>query len=93
MFGEYIMKTINNNDILAVLENLSLDFDVREINVEINLDDQGVDGVDSLDLTNILFGIEEAYDIKIDDESIENGEWSSIEKIVKNINRILDKGN
>jgi acyl carrier protein len=84
------MKTINNNDILAVLENLSLDFDVREINVEINLDDQGVD---SLDLTNILFGIEEAYDIKIDDESIENGEWSSIEKIVKNINRILDKGN
>jgi acyl carrier protein len=90
MFGEYIMKTINNNDILAVLENLSLDFDVREINVEINLDDQGVD---SLDLTNILFGIEEAYDIKIDDESIENGEWSSIEKIVKNINRILDKGN
>jgi acyl carrier protein len=90
MFGEYIMKKINNNNILVVLENLNLDFDVREIDVELNLDDQGVD---SLDLTNILFGIEEAYDIKIDDESIENGEWSSIEKIVKNINRILDKGN
>ena len=84
------MKKINNNDILAILETLNLDFDVREIDVAINLDDQGVD---SLDLTNMLFGIEEAYDVKIDDESIEKGEWSSIVKIVNNINRILNKGN
>ena len=81
------MPKINADDVLNIIEGLNLDIDLNKIDVNTNLDDQGVD---SLDLTNILFGIEEAYNIKIDDQSIEDGEWLSISKIIRNLNRMLN---
>jgi acyl carrier protein len=84
------MNKVNCSDIITIIEQLRIDFDINKVNVKENLDDQGID---SLDLSNILFGIEDVYNIKLDDESIDRGEWLSIEKIVDNLNRILGERN
>jgi acyl carrier protein len=84
------MNKVNCNDIITIIEQLRIDFDINKVDVKENLDNQGID---SLDLSNILFGIEDAYNIQIDDESIDRGEWLSLEKIADNLNRILEKQN
>jgi acyl carrier protein len=84
------MNKVKCNDIITIIEQLRIDFDINKVDVKENLDDQGID---SLDLSSILFGIEDVYNIQLDDESIDRGEWLSIEKIVDNLNRILGERN
>ncbi|MEK6731114.1 MAG: acyl carrier protein [Pseudomonadota bacterium] len=39
-------------------------------------------GIDSLDMINILFDIQDRYDIEISEASIDNKEWSTVDKIL-----------
>lgn len=50
-------------------------------------------GVDSLDMFDILVSIQANFGIDVDIESIEEEEWSTIDKIVQNIDLILAGNN
>ena len=69
------------DDILKVIESedLLLEVDLKTLNPEELLTSQGVD---SLDLASILFGIENYYGVKIDNETVAAGEWTTINKIL-----------
>lgn len=76
------------DDILKVIESedLLLEVDLKTLNPEELLTSQGVD---SLDLASILFGIENYYGVKIDNETVAAGEWTTINKILLNMEKII----
>lgn len=45
-------------------------------------------GLDSLDMASLLFEIESYCGFSISDESITNGEWRTINKIVSSVNKL-----
>lgn len=75
-------------DIINVIEkeDLMIEVDLRQLNPNEKLT---VQGVDSLDVASLLFGIEDYYNIKIDNESIGNGEWRTINSILENMERLI----
>lgn len=66
---EEIMEVIQNSGVAADLTNVSNDTSLTEV------------GVDSLDMANVLLGIEEKYEVKIPDEDMD--QLDSIDAIVK----------
>ncbi len=44
-------------------------------------------GVDSLDMTTILFAIEERFQLRIAEEDMDNGKLSSVNAIIEYVNR------
>lgn len=76
------------DDILNVIkaEDLMIDVDLKQVNPDELLTSQGVD---SLDLASILFGIENYYGIKIDNESVAKGEWTTINKMLTNMEKLI----
>lgn len=66
---EEIMEVIQSSGVAADLNNVSNDTSLTEA------------GVDSLDMANILLGIEEKYEVKIPDEDMD--QLDSIDAIVK----------
>ena len=80
------MEHVRKEDIIRVLKGMNIDADVEALDPSVDLESQGVD---SLDIMNVLFELEEAFSIKITDDSIDNGEWLTIDKIVKNINELV----
>ena len=80
------MEQVRKEDIIRVLKGMNMNADVEALDPSVDLASQGVD---SLDMMNMLFEFEEAFSIKITDDSIDNGEWLTIDKIVKNINELV----
>lgn len=76
------------DDIIKIVESedLLLEVDFKALNPDELLTSQGVD---SLDVASILFGIENHYHIKIDNESVANGEWKTINKILANMDKLI----
>lgn len=76
------------DDILQVIksEDLMMEVDLREINPDELLTSQGVD---SLDVASILFGIENYYGVKIHNETVANGEWTTINKILSSMEKLI----
>lgn len=77
----------------ATVQNI---FDIiKEIDLNINIDaidndkELNSQGVDSLDMMNIFFALEDMFSIKIDDESAQTENWSTVNGIVANINKFL----
>lgn len=62
------MMEVKQEDIIAIIEDAGVIADLDQIKSGSTLTDAGVD---SLDLANVLLGIEEKYDIKIPDEDID----------------------
>ena len=64
--------------VLSIVEN------VTKINREqIDMEKDFVaQGVDSLDMFDILFKLQEEFEIQISEESIANNEWTSVKKII-----------
>ena len=60
--------TVTRSDILKVIKDTQIRVDIEELDFEMPLADQGLD---SLDLTVILFALEESYQTKIPEEDIE----------------------
>ena len=66
--------------------NVKLDWE--KIEPEISLAEQGAD---SLDMISIIFAFQEKYNVEITDESISNGDWLSIDKMLISLNKALKK--
>jgi len=82
------MNMVNRDDVIKLIKDSNIDIDVDNVDPTKSLTEQGAD---SLDMINILFGIEEIHHIKIPEESIEQGNWMSIDNMVANLNKLLLK--
>ncbi|MCP4689913.1 MAG: acyl carrier protein, partial [Desulfobacterales bacterium] len=45
-------------------------------------------GVDSLDMTTILFAVEERFQLRIAEEDMDSGKLSSVNAIIEFVNRV-----
>lgn len=82
------MSSVTHDEIVRVIKKTDVKLDWEKINPKESLSEQGAD---SLDMINIIFAIQEKYGIEITDESISDGEWLSIEKMVMNLNKFLQQ--
>jgi acyl carrier protein len=82
------MQQVTRDDIADIVRQQKIRLDWDNFDFETNLTEQGAD---SLDMIGILFAIQEKYNIKISDESIANGLWLSVAKMVDQINATLQK--
>ena len=60
--------TITHEEIYKIIEEAGTQVDIDKLNPDANLETLGAD---SLDIMNILLGVQEAMDIEIGDEEIE----------------------
>lgn len=80
------MKQITVDDILEIIKDLHLDVDADKLDPKVYLPSQGVD---SLDLANLLFGIEDKTSVKIPDEVGENEDLLTLEKLAEYVNGLI----
>jgi len=81
------MKQVVKEDIIQIIKKLDLDIKEPDaIDASISLQDQGID---SLDMMNLYFELEDKFAVKISDETLEDKDWSTIDTIVKNVNEML----
>lgn len=79
------MGKAKRDDLIRLFQALDLgpEVDTQTLQDDVPLNEQGLD---SLDTMNLYFQIEEQFKLKITDESLENNEWSTINKILSKIN-------
>jgi len=75
------MSSVNVEDVLDVIAKANLVKDVSKLEADKALLEQGID---SLDFSGVLFNMEEAFDIEIPDEDID--QLKTLEDIVKYVN-------
>jgi len=76
---------VEAQDILTIIRENDIQIDVGKLDLSMSLREQGLD---SLDMTSILFSIEERFDIQISDEDISRENLLSIDSIVSFINKV-----
>lgn len=76
---------VEAKDILTIIRENDIKVDVEKMDLSISLRDQGLD---SLDMTSILFSIEEKFNIQVSDEDLDQGKLSSIDAIVTYLNKV-----
>jgi acyl carrier protein len=81
---------VTREDILKIIKDNVSTVDVENLDCETPVFDQGMD---SLDLISTLFDIEEQYDIKIEEDAIDQGKLSSVNAIVAFLNSCIASGN
>lgn len=77
---------VTAEDILSIIIENEIKIDIKNLDHSELLSEQGLD---SLDITSILFSIEEKYDIKISEEDIAETKLSSVNNIVFYINNTI----
>jgi len=77
--------SVIKEDIINCMKEMELNIDFDNLLSDKNLNDQGID---SLDMMNFFFNLEERFSVKISEESIESGKWETINDIVTNINSL-----
>lgn len=82
------MAKVRYEDVIAIIKGTGVKLDWEKLDFEESIADQGAD---SLDMISIIFAFQEKYGIEITDESISDGEWLSIEKMVMNLNKSLQQ--
>lgn len=82
------MGRITKDEIFSVIQKANVKLDWEKIEPEISLAEQGAD---SLDMISIIFAFQEKYNVEITDESISNGDWLSIDKMLISLNKALQK--
>ena len=80
------MQQVTRDDIADIVRQQKIRLDWDNFDFETNLTELGAD---SLDMIGILFAIQEKYNLKISEESIANGLWLSVAKMVDQINATL----
>jgi D-alanine--poly(phosphoribitol) ligase subunit 2 len=58
----------------------------ENINCDHHLVEQGID---SLDMFDILFTIQDEFNIKISEQSIANNEWTTVNKIIAKLEEMI----
>ena len=84
------MPKIAKEDVIDIIKHTEVKLDWKHLNTEDSLVEQGAD---SLDMISIIFAIQEKFGVQITDESIADGEWITVEKMVDNLNFFLSKRN
>lgn len=69
---------VTHEEIMEIINDAGVAADVSQVKNDTNLTEAGID---SLDMANVLLGIEEKYDTKIPDEDIDR--LSTVENIVQ----------
>lgn len=82
------MSFVAHDEVVSVIKKTDVKLDWEKINPKESLTEQGAD---SLDMINIIFALQEKYGVEITDESISDGEWLSIDKMVSNLNKTLQQ--
>jgi acyl carrier protein len=82
------MATVTQEEVVLIIKGTGLKVDWDKLDFEESLTDQGAD---SLDMISIIFALTEKYDIEITDDSISNGDWLSVAKMVMNLNKLLQE--
>ena len=82
------MTKVTHEDVIAIIKGTDVKLDWEELDFEESLADQGAD---SLDMINIIFAFQEKYSVEITDESISDGEWLTLDKIVINLNKSMEQ--
>lgn len=81
------MSTVSKNDILALFEAAGID-KVNSLDPTTPLTEQGLD---SLDMMNVYFQLDEKYGVSIDDDDIGSGSWDSLDSILAEVNKRVIK--
>lgn len=83
------MKTVTREDIFNVVKEaeLNLNEDISKMDPDELFLNQGLD---SLDMASLLFALEDKFAVKISDESIANGDWRTLTKMVNSLNRLIN---
>tara|TARA_B100000242_G_C42842052_1_gene391066 strand:- start:421 stop:663 length:243 start_codon:yes stop_codon:yes gene_type:complete len=80
------MNLINKKDILILLKKVSKK---KIIKINSNLIKDKI--LDSLDLINLVFFIEDKYKIKFDDHELNDNNFKDIQSLTKLINKKIEK--
>ena len=80
------MNIINKKDILILLKKVSKK---KIIKINSNLIKDKI--LDSLDLINLVFFIEDKYKIKFDDHELNDNNFKDIQSLTKLINKKIEK--
>ena len=80
------MNRIKREDILEIIRKMNLEIDVDMLDPDGEL---GQQGIDSLDMMNLFFELEEMCSINITDESLDSKGWRTIDEIVENMNKLI----
>lgn len=81
------MSKATREDIIGLFKAADVDIDVSELDPAVALTEQGLD---SLDMMNVYFQLDEKYGITIEDDSIGSGEWDSLDNITAGVNKHLE---
>ena len=76
---------VNVDEIISIIIKNDIKIELNEQDYSEPLEELGLD---SLDITSILFALEEEFEIKIPEEDINQNKLSSINAIVSYINEI-----
>ena len=83
------MKKASREDIFEIIQAVgSISVDVNDIAPDEDLNAQGID---SVDMMSILFEIEDRFSITIDEESLQNKRWLTVDEIVENTNSLMSE--
>ena len=83
------MKKASREDIFEIIQSVgSISVNVNDIAPDEDLNAQGID---SVDMMSILFEIEDRFSITIDEESLQNKRWLTIDEIVENTNSLMSE--
>ena len=74
---------VTAEDILSIIRTNEIKIDYRALDHSESLSEQGLD---SLDITSILFAVEDRFGIRIPEEDLNNDKLASIKNIVSYIN-------
>lgn len=77
---------VTASEIIGIMVENELNIDTDKLDHDEPLKNQGVD---SLDMTTILFALEEQFKIRIPEEDIEQGKLSSINAILTYVNNLI----
>ena len=80
------MTIIVPKDIVHIINKMDLDIKIEDI---VNDQALNLQGLDSLDMTNLFFELEEHFKINITNEYFSDRIWDTIDDIVNNVNEII----
>ena len=78
---------IKANDIINIILNNEIKVNIEQLDFDELLTEQGLD---SLDITTILFSIEEIYQIKVLEDDIEQGKLATINSMIEYVNNKMN---
>lgn len=78
--------TCTREDVLDILGTIDIKVPVEELNPAASLAEQGVD---SLDMMNLYFSLEERFGVSVDEAALEEHDWSSVDAVAAGINALL----